>query len=253
MTDTSFGTPAEKLDRLAALYAYDAATGKAVRDDARGQLARQPAAFLFGWRRTRFERDDYHRFTQMLLRGGGARRGAPARPRTLRYMTENHLPGGVDLEEIGQKSFSETALQRCRIRTRLLGRDQPGEVQGALEPRRVRLGRCGEHRLLGRSEGTAHCSVPNPANAVLVEPHSTRVEATRLSVDHRLSRGLMSSPASSTSSAEDVAPTPRTLDTQKLGGRHGGTRLNEIGSSSWQYQVVLGGCSAPTYASVTLR
>jgi CubicO group peptidase (beta-lactamase class C family) len=44
----------------------------------------------------------------MLLREGELDGVRLLGPRTIRYMTQNHLPGGVDLEEIGQKSFSET-------------------------------------------------------------------------------------------------------------------------------------------------
>jgi CubicO group peptidase (beta-lactamase class C family) len=45
---------------------------------------------------------DYHRFTQMLLRGGeldGVRILAPG---TVKYMASNHLPGGVDLGVFGR-------------------------------------------------------------------------------------------------------------------------------------------------------
>ena len=108
MTDTSFGTPAEKLDRLAALYTYDAATGKAVRDDERGSAARGRPLFLSGGGGLVSSAMDYNKFTQMLLREGELDGVRLLGPRTIRYMTQNHLPGGVDLEEIGQKSFSET-------------------------------------------------------------------------------------------------------------------------------------------------
>ena len=108
MTDTSFGTPAEKLDRLAALYAYDAATGRAVRDDERAKTARSRPLFLSGGGGLVSSATDYNRFTQMLLGEGELDGVRLLGPRTIRYMTQNHLPGGVDLEEIGQKSFSET-------------------------------------------------------------------------------------------------------------------------------------------------
>jgi len=108
MTDTSFGTPAEKLDRLAALYAYDAATGKAVRDDERAKTARSRPLFLSGGGGLVSSAADYNRFTAMLVAEGELDGVRLLGPRTIRYMTQNHLPGGVDLEEIGQKSFSET-------------------------------------------------------------------------------------------------------------------------------------------------
>jgi CubicO group peptidase (beta-lactamase class C family) len=108
MGDTSFGTPVEKLDRLAALYAYDPATGRAVRDDERAKLARSRPGFLSGGGGLVSSAADYNRFVQMLLCEGELDGVRLLGPRTLRYMTQNHLPGGVDLEEIGQRSFSET-------------------------------------------------------------------------------------------------------------------------------------------------
>ncbi|RJL35456.1 serine hydrolase domain-containing protein [Bailinhaonella thermotolerans] len=50
---------------------------------------------------------DYHRFTQMLLRGGEFEGARVLGSRTVEYMTRNHLPGGADLEEFGRPIFSE--------------------------------------------------------------------------------------------------------------------------------------------------
>ena len=53
---------------------------------------------------------DYLRFTQMLLRGGeldGVRLLGRA---TVGYMTQNHLPGGVELEQIARPTFSESSF-----------------------------------------------------------------------------------------------------------------------------------------------
>jgi CubicO group peptidase (beta-lactamase class C family) len=56
---------------------------------------------------------DYHRFTQMLL----PRPDSPAGeldgvrllgPRTVAYMTRNHLPGGADLETVGHRLIAES-------------------------------------------------------------------------------------------------------------------------------------------------
>ena len=53
---------------------------------------------------------DYHRFAQLLLRGGELDGVRLLAPRTVRYMTANHLPGGVDLEAYGRPLFSETTF-----------------------------------------------------------------------------------------------------------------------------------------------
>jgi len=52
---------------------------------------------------------DYHRFTRMLL-GGGALDGVRLlSPRTVRYMSQNHLPDGADLGTFG-RPFGEAPL-----------------------------------------------------------------------------------------------------------------------------------------------
>jgi len=53
---------------------------------------------------------DYHRFTQMLLNEGELDGVRLLGTRTVRYMAQNHLPGGVDLEAIGRPLFSETTF-----------------------------------------------------------------------------------------------------------------------------------------------
>ncbi|GAA3654658.1 hypothetical protein GCM10022224_017080 [Nonomuraea antimicrobica] len=45
----------------------------------------------------------------MLLRGGELDGARVLGPRTVAYMTRNHLPGGADLEESGRRVFSETS------------------------------------------------------------------------------------------------------------------------------------------------
>src|SRR5204862_8345978 len=49
----------------------------------------------------------YHRFTRMLVDGGKPLLG----PRTLRYMTRNHLPGGADLEAFGRPLYAEVTYE----------------------------------------------------------------------------------------------------------------------------------------------
>ena len=97
-------------DRLAALYMPDPSTGRATRLDALGDLALRPPDALSGGGGLVSTAADYHRFTQMLL-GEGALDGVRLLgSRTVRYMTRNHLPGGVDLEAIGRPLFAETTF-----------------------------------------------------------------------------------------------------------------------------------------------
>ncbi len=109
MRDTSFWADGDKADRLGALYVPDPTTGRALRYDPIGDVARKPPRFFSGGGGLVSTARDYLRFTEMLRRGGELDGARLLGPRTLAYMTLNHLPGGVDLEQFGQSTFAETA------------------------------------------------------------------------------------------------------------------------------------------------
>jgi CubicO group peptidase (beta-lactamase class C family) len=69
---------------------------------------RQQPTFLSGGGGLVSTLSDYHRFTQMLLRGGELDGARILGRKTLEYATSNHLPGGRDLAAMGQPVFSET-------------------------------------------------------------------------------------------------------------------------------------------------
>jgi CubicO group peptidase (beta-lactamase class C family) len=109
MPDTAF--QAADLTRLAALYTPGPGN-KAVRNDAMGAIGRKPPRVLMGGAGLVSTAADYHRFTQMLLH----RPDGPAgeldgvrllSPRTVAYMTRNHLPGGADLETFGRRLVAD--------------------------------------------------------------------------------------------------------------------------------------------------
>jgi CubicO group peptidase (beta-lactamase class C family) len=108
MNETAFFVNESDARRLAALYAPQPGTRKAMRFDALGKVASSTPAFLSGGGGLVSSAADYHRFTQMLVNGGELDGVRLLGPRTLRYMTRNHLPGGADLEEIGRPIFAET-------------------------------------------------------------------------------------------------------------------------------------------------
>ena len=110
MTDTDFHAASEDHDRLAALYVPSPATRAAVRMDAMGDAAKKRPSFLSGGGGLVSSAADYHRFTQMLLNGGELEGTRILGTRTLRYMTQNHLPGGADLEAVGRPLFAETSF-----------------------------------------------------------------------------------------------------------------------------------------------
>ena len=110
MDETAFLVDEGDAERLAALYTPDPATGKATRLDALGNLALKRPRALSGGGGLVSTAADYHRFTQMLLNEGELDGVRLLGTRTVRYMAQNHLPGGVDLEAIGRPLFSETTF-----------------------------------------------------------------------------------------------------------------------------------------------
>jgi CubicO group peptidase (beta-lactamase class C family) len=111
MTDTAFYADGPDHDRLAALYVPTPGTGKALRMDAMGDLAKTKPSFLSGGGGLVSTAADYHRFAQMLLSGGALDGQRLLGTRTVDYMTENHLPGGADLEAFGRPLFAEATFE----------------------------------------------------------------------------------------------------------------------------------------------
>jgi CubicO group peptidase (beta-lactamase class C family) len=107
MTDTAFWCPEAQQGRMAALYT-GAPGAKAVRNDGLGKLGLKPPTWLSGGGGLVSTTRDYTRFTWMLLNGGELDGVRLLAPRTVRYMTRNHLPGGEDLAAFGRPLFAET-------------------------------------------------------------------------------------------------------------------------------------------------
>ncbi|HEV2452574.1 MAG TPA: serine hydrolase domain-containing protein, partial [Streptosporangiaceae bacterium] len=114
MTSTGFGVPEGERDRLAALYTARP-DRTAVRFDALAGVSRSRPRFVSGGAGLISTAADYHRFTQMLLH----RSDSPAGeldgvrllgPRTVAYMTRNHLPGGADVEAFGHRLVADSPL-----------------------------------------------------------------------------------------------------------------------------------------------
>ena len=110
MPDTAFSVREGDGDRLAALYVADPGTRRAIRNDAKGAAVLKPPSCLSGGGGLVTSAADYHRFSQMLLRGGELDGVRLLGPRTVRYMATNHLPGGADLETFGRSLFAETTF-----------------------------------------------------------------------------------------------------------------------------------------------
>lgn len=108
MVDTAFWVPDDKRDRFAELYYRNPSTKQAAKMPA-STLAEKPA-MLGGGGGLCGTAADYLRFTQMLMNRGELDGVRILGPRTVDYMTRNHLPGNADLEEYGRPLFAETTF-----------------------------------------------------------------------------------------------------------------------------------------------
>jgi len=90
------------------LYAVTAQTPVPVRYDQMGAGITQPPQWFSGGGGLASTTRDYTRFTWMLLRGGELDGARLLSPRTIRYMTKNHLPGNKDLQMFGRPLHAET-------------------------------------------------------------------------------------------------------------------------------------------------
>lgn len=110
MIDTGFWVPADDLHRLAALYVHGR-DGKLTRSVRMGDAVTKPVKLFLGGGGLVSTAADYHRFTQMLLRGGELDGARLLSPRTVAYMTRNHLPGGADLAAVGRPISADSAYE----------------------------------------------------------------------------------------------------------------------------------------------
>jgi CubicO group peptidase (beta-lactamase class C family) len=120
MNDTDFFVPKDKAHRLAACYSADPQGGfNPLAADRKGTLTLQddPAtssflsqpSFISGGGGLCSTVADYLTFCRALLNGGELDGVRLLGPKTLKLMTSNHLPGGVDLPAMSRSMFSEAA------------------------------------------------------------------------------------------------------------------------------------------------
>ncbi len=109
MVDTGFD-PTDSADRLAAAYVVNPAGSDSPPVRLPAAPSASPPEMLSGGSGLVGTATDYLRFSEMLRRGGELEGTRLLSPRTVSYMTRNHLPGGVDLEEFGRPLFSETTF-----------------------------------------------------------------------------------------------------------------------------------------------
>ncbi len=108
MVDTGFVAPEADVDRCSTLYAFAPGKGMVTMAPARSMTV--PSPMLSGGGGLVSSADDYLRFCHLLVGGGELDGVRLLSPRTLRFMTANHLPGGRLLNDMGQTTFSEVAM-----------------------------------------------------------------------------------------------------------------------------------------------
>jgi CubicO group peptidase (beta-lactamase class C family) len=100
MQDTTFQLAPEQMERLTACYQPGRGGQLVLQDDPQtSEFARKPT-FLAGGHGLLSTLSDYYLFCEMLRRGGELNGARILGPRTVRLMTQNHLPGGRDLSEL---------------------------------------------------------------------------------------------------------------------------------------------------------
>jgi CubicO group peptidase (beta-lactamase class C family) len=110
MIDTGFIVPADKLGRFAACYTRPpGSTETTLTDDPANSPYARPKTMLSGGSGLVSTAADYFRFAEMLRRGGELDGKRILGPRTIAYMTTNHLAGGQELASLAPPGiFSET-------------------------------------------------------------------------------------------------------------------------------------------------
>ena len=109
MVDTGFTVPTSKLERFAASYAPRAGSpAYQLLDDPATSPYTRPRTYFSGSSGLVSTAADYLRFCRMLARGGELDGVRVLGPRTLRLMTSNHLPGGLDLGSIAESGGETT-------------------------------------------------------------------------------------------------------------------------------------------------
>jgi CubicO group peptidase (beta-lactamase class C family) len=136
MDDTFFHVPEDKIDRLMACYWRNPLNGQIMQSDPAGKAstyAKKPNVFSGGGGLASTI-GDYLKFC-LMLSGGGEFNGARIlSPKTLEFMTMNHLPEGKTLREMGDKTFSETRMDGSgfglgwAVTTDVIATTQPGSA-----------------------------------------------------------------------------------------------------------------------------
>ncbi len=136
MNDTGFHVPPDKIDRLMACYRRDPNSGVISLADPGGAASAyaKPPNVFSGGGGLASTIGDYLRFCLMLVNGGELEGVRILSPKTLEFMTMNHLPGGKTLKDMGDRTFSESRMDGSgfglgwAVTTDVVATTQPGSV-----------------------------------------------------------------------------------------------------------------------------
>ena len=136
MKDTGFHVPAESLDRLMACYRRDPVSGVISLADPGGAASAyaKPPNVFSGGGGLASTIGDYFRFCLMLANGGELDGVRLLSPKTLEFMTMNHLPDNKTLKDMGDRTFSESRMDGSgfglgwAVTTDVVATTQPGSI-----------------------------------------------------------------------------------------------------------------------------
>jgi CubicO group peptidase (beta-lactamase class C family) len=113
MHDSGFHVREDQAARFAACYRRGAAGEPryVLQDSPRTSPFLEPKSYFSGAGGLISTAGDYIRFCKMLANGGSLDGASILGPRTLEYMTVNHLPNNCDLAAMGQPRFTETTME----------------------------------------------------------------------------------------------------------------------------------------------
>jgi len=111
MVDTGFTVPEAARERFAASYMRGQKGQLALLDDPADSPYCRPKSFFSGGGGLVSTASDYFRFAEMLRRGGALDGVRIIGPRTLAYMTRNHLPENRDLAGCALGGFGEVRYE----------------------------------------------------------------------------------------------------------------------------------------------
>jgi len=177
MKDTAFSVPAEKLDRFAANYSRT--NGLTVIDAPADSKYAGNVTFFSGGGGLVSTARDYLRFLAMIERGGTLDGHRILRSRTAKLMSSNLLP------EKAFRYISERKAFGHRLRPRVFGLHGSHELGSGGAGRRIRLGRCGLHSLLGQPGGQTDRGDAG-TNHALPMGHRTRRQENHLRRDSEM-------------------------------------------------------------------